>query len=465
VTLSLQQLDEARRDPLVFARLVIGEPLWAHQEAVVRSSAVYRVICAGRRAGKTRVFGTLALHQGVAVQESQVLIVSATDRSSKRMLKDIAGMAARAELLRDTVDDESTSKLLLSNGSLIECVPASMGAVRSAEADLLIVDEAGFVDQSIWEAAEPTVISRPGSRVLICSTPWGAPDHFFRSLWEQGMLTPDEEVESWHWPSSISPLVSEERLERLRERNSAEYFEREYLAIFGDVSGQYFAGADLDAAVDERPMLVPVGRPPAVGGADWGQARDASTLVVVVTDGDATEARGDGRSVYRVVLARSWDRAPYHEVIADMVGVAAGFEFWSLVTETNGVGAMPSEELRRALVAAGLGDPVAPVVTTLKSKADGFGLLRMLLQQRRLLLPQEAVGLLKELRALRFEQLPAGGVRISVPESVGHDDLAMGLCLAALQLLEYELPQAVSTVVTMDDFLGEDLTVRIGPDV
>lgn len=467
MTLSIEDYERARRDPVVFAEVFIGQPLWPHQVEVVRSSARYRVLCAGRRAGKTRVFGTLALHQGVAVAGSQVLIVSATDRSSKRMLADIAGMARSAQLLKSSIDDESTSRLVLTNGSEIECVPASMGAVRSAEADLLIVDEAGFVDQSIWEAAEPVVISRPGSRVLICSTPWGDVDHFFRSLWQRGTDAPDGQVRSWHWPSTVSPLVDGVLLEEIRGRSSAEYFEREYLALWGDVAGAFFSTDDIAVAVDDVPMLDPavLSGWPAVGGVDWGQARDASTLVAVVLDGPATDARVDGRAVYRVAFAVEWFGRPYHLVIEDLVAAARGFSFVALVTETNGVGQMPAEELRRALLEAGLGDPVVPVATTLTTKADGFGLLRMLLQQRRLLLPDHPA-LLKQLRALRFEQLPAGGVRISVPDAVGHDDLAMGLQLAALQLMDQELGAGRGgQVYEAEDVLGEDVRVSIGVDV
>jgi len=112
--------------------------------------------------------------------------------------------------------------------------------VRSAEADLLLVDEAGFVSQEVWEAAEPVILARPGSRVLLASSPWGGVEHFFRQLWVQGMTAPDAQVAAWHWPSSVSPLVDVVLLEQIRERSRPDYFAREYLAEWTDESGTVF---------------------------------------------------------------------------------------------------------------------------------------------------------------------------------------------------------------------------------
>lgn len=465
--LSVADFDRARQDPEVFAALLVGQPLWPHQQEVVRSTARYRVLCAGRRAGKTRVFGVLALHAAFSRARSKVLILSNGERAAKRMFADVAAMAAAAPLLQGSVQDETTSTLVLSNGSVVECVPASMAAVRSAEADLLIIDEAGFIDPSIWQAAEPTVVARPGSRVLLCSTPWGDASHFFRALWTRGMETPDEGLRAWHWPSTVSPMVDPVLLEEIRERESAEYFEREYLAQWTDGAGAYFASDDIAAAVDDQPMLEPAaaGGVLAVGGVDWGQARDASTLVVVVLDGERMAARTDGRAVYRVSFALERYRTPYHQFIDELVQAAQGYRFQRLAAETNGVGQMPCEELRRACLGAGLGDPVLPVTTTSATKADGFGLLRMLLQQGRLVLPNHPA-LLKQLRALQFEQMPGGGVRISVPDAVGHDDLAMALGMAALVLLQAELLPLDERVYGIEDLIEDwDPVVAIGPDI
>jgi thymidine kinase len=481
----LLQLDEARRDPAIFADVLLGEPLWPHQIEVARSGARYRVICAGRRAGKTKVFAVLALHRAVAHASSKVLIISTGEVAARRMFAEIARMASRARWVASSVSDETKSMLVFENRSVIECVPASMAQIRSAEADLLIIDEAAFVDEAIWEAAEPTIAARRGSKVLLASTPWADSDHFFNVLWQQGIDaqadegaepdSPDAQglgsvedaparmVQSWHWPSSISPEMSDEFLAHLERTRPREYFQREYLAIRGDVAGTYFAASDIKAAIDPRPMLEPrdARQMWAIGGVDWGQRHDASTLVTVVFDEKATYERQkdvryqDRRPVYRVAYLFEEFGKDYRDVIARIVEAAHGYTFQLIVTETNGVGQMPSEELHlamwkaveRANSRAGVGlfgstsrmadVPVVRLTTTTQTKADAFGLLRMLLQQKRLLLPNHP-GLLKQLRALRFEQLAGGNIRISVPERVGHDDLAMGLALAASQLLELE---------------------------
>ena len=67
--------------------------------------------------------------------------------------------------------------------------------------------------------------------------------------------------------------------------------------------------------------------------------------------------------------------------------------------------------------------------TDARRKQSGFGKIKMMLQRDLLVLPREPE-LLKQLRALEFEQMPGGSVKIAVPERAGHDDLAMALMQA-----------------------------------
>jgi hypothetical protein len=232
-----------------------------------------------------------------------------------------------------------------------------MAQVRSAEADLLIVDEAGFVAQSIWEAAEPVVIARPGSRVLICSTPWGTREHFFRQLWRRGMDAPDGQVQSWHWPSSISPLVDAELLEQIRERSAPLYFAREYLAEFVDEAGSFFTTEELEAALDDYELVDPDEDPAAaqrvggvVGGVDWGGRRDAHALCVI---GAWPEPDERGRKVFWLPFLEERFALDFDRWIDRVVSLGAVFDFQALISEENGVGQMPTAVLGRAFLDVG----------------------------------------------------------------------------------------------------------------
>ena len=213
-----------------------------------------------------------------------MLLVSAGEVASRRLLEECAALALASPLLRGSVLDENKSELTLSNGSRILSVPASQRQIRGWPVDLLVIDEAGFIDHMIWRAAEPAVIARPGSRVILTSSPWGGPDHFYRQLWARGMSSPDAQVESFHWPSTVSPLVDAGLLEQIREREPADYFAREYLAEWTDEAGSYFTEAELSAAATVTEMVGPedghlLGG--VIGGVDWGFARDANALAVL----------------------------------------------------------------------------------------------------------------------------------------------------------------------------------------
>ncbi|MFC5996264.1 terminase large subunit domain-containing protein [Pseudonocardia hispaniensis] len=410
-----------------FAARVLRRPLWDHQRELLRSPARYRVVCAGRQSGKSATLATAALHTAATRRGALVLLVSAGEEASKRLLADCADLASGA--LAGGVVDESKATLTWSNGSRILSVPASQRQIRGWPVDLLIVDEAGFIGDELWRAAEPSIIARPGSRVILASSPWGGPEAFFRALWQRGMDSPDEHVESWHWPSAISPLTDAVLLAQIRQREPADYFDREYLAEWPDEAGAYFSEGELMAATADYTLTDPGTIPrsrrrlwPTVGGVDWGLARDGNALVVVsVLDPDRAE---DLRWRLFIPWLEVHHRMPYSAFIDRVGGVAGRFGLRVIASEVNGVGQYPTDELQDRLRRNGCGTQVRPVWTDQRRKTSGFSKIKTLLQSDRLILPRHPE-LLKQLRGLQFEQTSAGGLRIAVPERAGHDDLAM----------------------------------------
>jgi Terminase large subunit, T4likevirus-type, N-terminal len=447
------------QNPAKFAEILCREPLWEHQRAVVCSPARFRTITAGRQSGKSRTVAVTALHQAYTKPRSTTLIISAGEVSAQRLLGEAATLSA-SPLLTGSVVDETKSSVSLSNGSVIMSVPASQRQIRGWAVDLLILDEAGFIDPNLWRAAEPTIIARPGSRVILCSSPWGGADHFFRQLWQRGMDRPDAMYQSWHWPSSISPLVDAALLEEIRKRETDEYFRREYLAEWTDASGQFFSEGEISDAIGDYPLLdletmrrrLPWNHEArdhdrvftACAGIDWGFAQDAQAIVLVSALDDGGLNDGDALR-YFVPFLEARFRCSYADWIGRVTELATWWHLPVIASETNGVGAFPTEDLQRKAREARTRSMIVPVWTDVRRKMSMFGKVKTLLQQGLLTLPREPE-LLKQLRALEFEQLQGGSMRISVPERAGHDDLAMALgqavsCVRPRVRAEGEVPR------------------------
>lgn len=436
--LDRQTLSHLREDIGAFAQHLIGEPLWDHQLRFLRDRTRIRAACTGRQSGKTRACAVEALHTAFGAGGRRVLIVSAGEAAANDALAEITGLA-QAPLLAGSVVDENTSTLRLSNGSTIRSVPASQRQVRGKAVDLLVIDEAAFVDESIWTAAKYTVLARPESKVILTSTPWGKQDRFFATAYRAGERR-ETGFSAHHWPSTASPLVDTTLLGMFRSTMTDREYRAEVLAEWVDSVGAYFSSEELEAAValggvDGVPMVDPsYAYAPTASrhvelalGIDWGFAVDANAVVGVGQVPAEFPFAGPGR--LWVPLVQEFFGMPYAEFIEHVIGLGSheyGIRFSSITSEENGVGGMPSQVLRKRAAETGVCDAVVGLNTTTRSKEDLFGALKLLFGEQRLVLPRH-VELLKQLGNLEYEQLDGGSVRIAVPERRGHDDLVMAL--------------------------------------
>jgi hypothetical protein len=201
------------------------------------------------------------------------------------------------------------------------------------------------------------------------------------------------------------------------------------MAEWVDSAGSYFSDAELEAAVCDYQLVPPSEARHRQGwaGVDWGFVRDSSAVVVMAMAGPG-DLPGDwpARTVWLPWIDEGVG-VSYSSFVRRVADVADGYRLTRLASETNGVGAMPSEELRR--LTRHRVTTFIEVTTTADSKQNGFGRLNVLLSQGRLALPRHP-RLLAQLSALEFEERDSGTVKIEVPARAGHDDLAMALCLS-----------------------------------
>lgn len=439
----LKSLERALSRIDLFAEHLVGHPLWPHQREMAMSPARIRIMCAGRQVGKSRELAIEALYTAVTKPGSLTLLVSAGETASLRLLEECAALASASDLLRGSVLDDTKHQITTTEGSRIISVPASQKQIRGWPVDLLIIDEAGFVDNEIWRAAEPATIARPGSRIILSSSPWGGVDHFFRQLFNRGVTAPDERHASFHWPSSLNPLISADDLEAIREREPSHYFNREYLAEWTDEAGAFFTTDEITKSTADYELVDPMtarGDYRVVGGLDWGMAHDANAVVYLAASGDVdlNAAKHGTDPVFWIPAIEQHFRMEYATFIDRLIAHAGRLNVQRFISETNGVGQMPTQVLRQRMneLSSGGGlHHVNAVATTIHRKNAGFSRMKLLLQTGRLVLPNHP-DLLRQLHALTYEQTEIGTLKISVPENIGHDDLAMALM------------QAVSTIQT-----------------
>lgn len=367
------------------------------QERALRSRASELYILASRQAGKSTTASALALHAAYARPEATVLLIAPTLRQSSELAAKVRALASRLEL---PLESESALRITLSSGSRVIALPGAEGGIRGYSAHLVILDEAAWIPDALYQAARP-MLAVTGGRLIAISTPYGMRGWFYRA-WAE------ERGERIRVTAYDIPRISRDFLEAERVALGEWAFRQEYLAEFVEAGGAIPEELIAQAVRLEGPEPPQPGRAYAAG-LDLARLRDWSSLTVL----DVTEVP------YRLVHQERW-QGEWEYTEARVLGVLRAYGA-RLTVDATGVGDPVYERLRRAW------PQTHPFRFTQASKAQLLTELRLSLAEERLWLYPEPV-LLAELRALQARQT-AHGVSYEAP-SGAHDDTVMSLGLA-----------------------------------
>ncbi len=444
-------MTDLRTDSAAFARRVLGLGLWPHQIEVIEDRTFIRALAKARRTGGTVTAGVESIHTAFAHPGCRTIVLSATQDAARRLTEWIGERLGRSKLTRGAVVDAHATRIRLTNGSEIVSLPASQRQVRGYGENVLLVvlDEAGFMASELWTAAHYVALDERanGSRILMIGTPWGGPEHFFRRAFEAGR-DGDPDHSAHHWTFEANPRLDHAYLARMRDRVSPAEYEAEVLGEWSEAQGSLIPRAVIEAATAdfEVPGLDGL-RPPARAllGLDWGVSFDRSAAVAISRLPVAMLNPGRiERPTFCVSAVEVWPAGALLDEVVSAVVASPGE--WAVISpEVSGVGAGPTQELRRrfgkklAVLKAQArhdGNPGPAklvwneVATTAQKKTIGYGWIRHLLEQGRLVLPRHP-DLLRQLAGLRFEIGERGFMRIEADSPAMHDDVADALMLAA----------------------------------
>ena len=220
-------------DPVEAFRRTQGvEPKpWQHSYLWQTKNAL---VLKGRQIGASTCGGVLGIRRCKAVSNSLVAVVSPSQKQSTEV-KNRAKIGLEA--IGEELDLENATTLGLRNGSRFMSLPGTAKSVRGWTADLLIIDEAAFLDPDTFLAARATVAT--GGRIIIQSTPAGPFGPFYEMYedavdWhDEGATAPDVRWVRYHVSSEEAGTISPEFLASERDTMTEEEYAQEYLGLFG----------------------------------------------------------------------------------------------------------------------------------------------------------------------------------------------------------------------------------------
>lgn len=442
-------LYKLKEDVAIFSAFFFPPPqgysdyfLYAWQDVIAQDKSQLRAVCTSRQIGKTTVAAIEALHFAFFNDNETVLVLSRTFPQAveviKRMKDFMRTSLSKGFQSLSPNERESKCEIKIRNRkdgnygrtySRIISVVAS-DAARGYSPGLVICDEAAFWEDGDYifnRVVMPSIAATQG-RCLVVSTPNGRMG-FFPSLFN---------LPQWsaHTFDYTHGRLSSAFIDGERKRLPLMEFQSEYEAKFVSPKAGYFSFESVkEAAEKESEGAYTEGM---VGlGVDLGKEQDNSVITVVGVDNPDEEP-----STWRVRVLEMIVKplnTPYSQVVEEVRDVWKRWQAGVVCVDTTGVGAGPAEELES------LGLPVQRVLFSLKGKRDIYSTLKVLLEQRRITIPNDKT-LVDELSSLEYEMTSGGGLKIKTPEGA-HDDRADSLCLATFGLVGMQSASASAEFV------------------
>lgn len=198
------------------------------QADLLRSDADRILMLCSRQAGKTTTAAFMALYTAIYRRPGGLtIIVSPSQRQSGEIFRTVMRHHSNLENVPE-LRAESLLRAEMANGSRILALPGSETTVRGySAADLIVIDEASRVEDSLLQAVRPMLATSNG-RLVALTTPAGKRGWFYEAWISDS---------PWHRvrvPASMCRRISKEFLaEELRELGQSRFSE-EYELEFID---------------------------------------------------------------------------------------------------------------------------------------------------------------------------------------------------------------------------------------
>ena len=374
----------------------------------------YACLILGRQTGKSLLLTNLLLKWSLENNNAVTMMVSPTYNQVRKIYEDVERVLAGTPLLVSS--NKSNYEMELLNGSKIIYRSAEKpDNLRGYTNDFLLVDEAAFIRNQVWdEILKPTILVK-GKKVLFASTP-KSKGGYLHKLYLHGLDPDKPEYVSVNGSSYLNPYINPEDLDEARKTMPEEIFRAEVMGEFTDGGGSVFKNIDMYCTL---PQWTPKQtNTKYYAGIDLGRLTDYTVLTILDDKG-------------KVVYIYRDNNKPWDTLINEMVKHLKRYNATAMM-EINSIGDPLFDQVQK------LYKDVHPFVTTNASKQQIVEDLIYELNTGNLLLPDENLfrPLYNELNTFSYSYSPSSRKVVYKAIDGAHDDTVMSLAISLHSLRE-----------------------------
>lgn len=414
----VQEWLKCARDPIYFAEKYIKIVhvdhgfipirLYDYQKEIIEKLTNNRrvTVVTSRQAGKTTTAAAIILHYILFNDHKTVALLANKGDAAREILDRIkAAYEALPDWLQQGVEEWNKGSIALENGCKVLAAATSSSAIRGKSISLLYIDEAAFVENwdEFFASVFPTISSGETTKILFTSTPNGL-NHFYKTCngAKEGINGYQYVEVPWQRVPGRNEAWRKETLAAMDF--DLEKFAQEFECAWLGSSGTLISGAVLKTLVSKIPVL-------QSDGLTQYFKPEANHKYVIVAD--VSRGKGLDYSAFQCIDVTSM---PYQQVCTyrnnmitplDYAGVINSisklYNSATILVEVNDVGAQVVDSLhfdyeseliiytenagaRGKRISGGFGNAERGVRTTKTVKAIGCSMLKLLVEQRQLII-------------------------------------------------------------------------------
>lgn len=419
----LEFMRKIKEDGCFFSEKILNVKLHPYQEEIMRETHRFLAVCWSRQLGKSTIMAVKAIHYAVTNPKKMVIIISQDRDKASNFYRTMLNMINGSPYLHNMIKGEPTQKeTILTNDT---CIMVRAGgyegkSLRGYPIDLLIIDEANYIPNLVYLAAEPGIASTRGS-IWAISTP-GNKNSLFYIYFKDGMKSMMEGrdfgekhgYKSFHrdWTSGLEVFkpdgysqIDGEYVKSKAKTMEKWEFEQEYMAIWSDDISSFFSSDEIWNCVDQRfteknyVFVRESSRQEIFMGIDFAKKRDKTVVTAIRRTIDGS---------YSIMFFTTFHSRNYNEQIDEINKIVFKLRPDRIVADVTGVGDGLVDVMNYSTVTpngeknymAGLIDPMVMVN---KNKTSIYNNLKVMIQNRYIRLPNVRP-MLNELMGLQYDK-------------------------------------------------------------